>query len=191
MVSHVRQQKISKEKSREMRTAFFASGSTLFSSRVGFTLVELLLYMGLLAIFLVVLTDVLVTALSVRSKTTGAALVSLEGEYIRERLLYDIRRASSFSTPANLGQTASQLTMVIDGAPLSVTLGSNALSQTSGATTDRLHSDSTRIASFSATRIGNGTGKDTVWIFYTIESTTHLQGQTVESQAFSFVGGLR
>src|SRR3989344_9090196 len=71
----------------------------------GVTLIELLLYMGLLALFLLVLTDIFVAITSVRTETETTSAVEQDGRFIISRLAYDVSRADSISIPPQLGQT--------------------------------------------------------------------------------------
>ncbi len=55
----------------------------------GFTLIELLIYMALVGLFLVVLTNMLATILETQTESTAASLVDIDGWYILARLAYD------------------------------------------------------------------------------------------------------
>ena len=54
-----------------------------------FTLVELLIYMALVGLFLVVLTNILVTILETQAESAAVSLVDIDGRYILARLAYD------------------------------------------------------------------------------------------------------
>ena len=55
----------------------------------GFTLIELLIYMALVGLFLVVLTNMLATILETQAESTAVSLVDIDGRYILARLAYD------------------------------------------------------------------------------------------------------
>lgn len=55
-----------------------------------FTIVELLLYMGLMAIFFTVLTDIWVSAMEALTRTENVAAITSDGRYILARLAYDV-----------------------------------------------------------------------------------------------------
>ena len=58
-----------------------------------FTLIELLIYMALVGLFLVVLTNMLATILETQAESTAASLVDIDGRYILARLAYDANTA--------------------------------------------------------------------------------------------------
>ncbi len=162
-----------------------------FSSRSGFTLVELMIYMGLLSVFMVVMTDLLSQILDVRTQSTALSFVNTDGNYIRDRLAYDIRRSTSITTPAVPGATSNQLVLMIGGATYSYAVGSTALTLTTGGVSQTLTTSDVSIASFSATRVGNGTGKDTVRLEYTLQSKRTAHNLPVEQKSYELTIGAR
>ena len=54
-----------------------------------FTLIELLIYMSLVGLFLVVLTNMLATILETQTESAAASLVDIDSRYILARLSYD------------------------------------------------------------------------------------------------------
>src|SRR4030043_150732 len=81
----------------------------------GFTLVEILLYMGLLAILLVVLTEILVSILAVKTESEATSSVEQDSRFILSRMAYDISCATEINTPPQIGQTRSNLRMTVGG----------------------------------------------------------------------------
>jgi len=73
----------------------------------GFTIVELLLYMGLLAIFLVVLTDIWVSAMEAMTRTENVAAITSDGRYIMARLAYDVGQSGAINYTLNAGNLSS------------------------------------------------------------------------------------
>ena len=73
----------------------------------GFTIVELLLYMGLLAIFLVVLTDIWVSAMEAMTRTENVAAITSDGRYIMARLAYDVGQSGAINYTLNGGNLSS------------------------------------------------------------------------------------
>ncbi len=160
-------------------------------SQSGFTLIELILYMGLLSIFLVVLTDLLIQTLDVRTKSTAVTYVDSDAQYIQNRLQYDLRRASAVTSPATVGATASTLTMTIAGLSYSVASQSGNLVLTHAGVSQALNTSDTRLVSFSVTRIGNGTGNDTYQITTSLASVAILRGIPADSKTTVFTIGTR
>ncbi|KKT40276.1 hypothetical protein A3K29_02695 [Candidatus Collierbacteria bacterium RIFOXYB2_FULL_46_14] len=65
----------------------------------GFTIVELLIYMGVSAIILVSLTQVFVMIGRLRLESQSYSLLQQDGVYLLSRLSYDVARSGSISTP--------------------------------------------------------------------------------------------
>ncbi|KKT77243.1 MAG: hypothetical protein UW73_C0025G0015 [Microgenomates group bacterium GW2011_GWB1_44_8] len=72
-----------------------------------FTIVELLLYMGLLAIFLLVLTDIWVSAMEALTRTENVAAITSDGRYILARLAYDVGQSGAINYTLNGGNLSS------------------------------------------------------------------------------------
>ena len=81
----------------------------------GFTLVEMLLYMGLLSILLLIFANIFTTILETQLSSQSTASVTQDGRFIYSRLIYDINRAQSVSLPATLGAVSPALQMQING----------------------------------------------------------------------------
>ena len=134
----------------------------------GFTLVELLIYMGLMAAFLTVLTSIFLSALDVQTQSEATSSVEDDGRYILSRLVYDIHRASSVTVPASNGQTANSLSLNVG----TYTLSGGKL-QINGS--DNLNSYATTLSSFSVTRLGNSGGKPTLTISFSLKDNSETK----------------
>jgi len=135
-----------------------------------FTLIELLVYMGLLGLFLVVLSNILATSLETFTASSQVTTIDIDGRYILARLAYDVGRAASITTPVATGQTAASLVLDVGSYTVS---NDNLLLDT-----DRLNSFDSSVVNFSATRIGNGTGHDTVKISFDLTSGASTRSLT-------------
>lgn len=145
--------------------------SKLRDSR-GFTLVEFLLYMALLSIFLLTLTDLFTAILNVRLESEATSTVEQDGRFILARLAYDIPQASSITTPLSLGSTASTLQMTISATTYTYALSGSDLNLTIGASTNKLNGSETSISGLSFKKLGNAGGKETISIQFTLSSKT-------------------
>jgi Tfp pilus assembly protein PilW len=161
------------------------------NSQVGMTLIELLIYMGLLSIFLVVLTSVFTSIVNVQLESKSVSSVEEDGRYILNRLTYDIRRASSITTPASIGGSGSTLALVINGSTYTLSQNGNNLQLVSSAGTDNLNSVDTKISNLSFQRIGNVSGKNTIVINFTITSAIQKMGNGPETKAVQTTIGIR
>ena len=168
-----------------------SSTLTANSSRRGFTLIELIIYMGLLSIFMVVMTDLLTQILDLRTQSTAQSFVTSDGNYLRDKFAYDIRRSSAIATPATIGSTNTQLVLTIGGVNTAYSVQNNALVLTTGGISNQLTTSDVSIASFSATRVGNGTGKDTIQLSYTLLSKRTAHSLPIEQKTYALTIGTR
>jgi len=159
----------------------------LFQKQKGFTLVEILLYLGLLSIFLLVATDFFVTTatFTVESQTTN--FVDLDSRLIFSRLRYDLLRADSVSIPAAPGQTSPSLSLFINGQNFSYSLVGDSLTLQEPTGTFALHSNQTKVTSLIFQRIGNPTGLPTIKFTFTIESARQDNGGSKQKTVTSTV----
>ena len=144
----------------------------IFKFQGGVSLIELLLYMGILSILLVVLTRTFTQALDVSLESEAGSALEQDGNYILARLAYDIHRANSIATPSVNGSSGSSVGLVINGTnyTYNIDAGSN-LSLTVGGISYPLNNSDSSVSSFSVQRLGNpGKIEDTLKINYTISS---------------------
>lgn len=147
--------------------------------------------MGLLSIFILIMTDLLTQILDLRVDASASSLVIADGQYIRDRLSYDIRRSTSITVPSGPGQTSDQLQLTIPGGTLSYTVANHALILTHGSNAQRLTSQGASISGMVVERVGNGSETDTLNIQFTLESQAVLYSRKAESKTYSYTIGLR
>ncbi len=157
----------------------------------GYTLIELVVYMGLLGMLLVILSQFFIAALNVQLVSKADTAVEQDGAYLLARITYDLRRAATLTQPS-LGQTVATLSATIvdngvnnsyqyavNGGDMVLTIAGNAV---------QLNSDQSTISNFSLTRIGNSgqsvTAKDTVRVGFTVQSNaiTSAGAQSLDYQ---------
>lgn len=160
-----------------------------FSQSQGFTLIELMLYMGLLGIFLFVMTDLFVSTLDVRSESTSYYVVTSDAEYLQKKLSYEVRRSDAITAPT-VATSSATLNLSIGGVATTYSLSNGNLMLTQSGQSHQLNSNGTSITNFSVLRIGSGSATDTLQISYTLASRTLLRGTPAESKSVRFtVGG--
>ena len=143
-------------------------------SQKGTTIVELMLYMTILSVLLVILTNVFTSALDVQSESVASSSVEEDGNYILARMDYDVHRAQSINVPTANGQTANYFQIAIGGVNYSYGLdGNNNLVLTSNLVANNLNNYGTSISNLSVQRLGNTGGvEDTLNISFTVTSRT-------------------
>ena len=149
-----------------------------FSGERGFTLVELLLYMGIFSILLVMLFQIFASIFDVQLESKSVSSVTQDGLFIQNRLNYDASRTKSIVAPA-LGQSSESLSLLIENEVYiySIANGNLNLSSTVSGTLGQLNSaDTTVSATF--TRLSDTAGKnhDTITASFTLTSKTVKQG---------------
>ncbi len=138
--------------------------------RRGFSIIELLIYMGIISVFLVILAGILVAVLDSQLKSEAATSVDQSSQYLISRLQYDIRRATGITTPVNLGDTASSLVLTIGGSSYTYAVSAGVLTLATGVKTYNLSPFDVVFSGFSVTRLGNISGKNSVQIGFTVTS---------------------
>ncbi|MDO8515597.1 MAG: prepilin-type N-terminal cleavage/methylation domain-containing protein, partial [bacterium] len=127
----------------------------------GFTIVELLVYCGLLAVLLTVLTNVFMSIINLQLETESSSGLAQDSQYLLSRLTYDFRRANSISSPI-LGGTSGTLTIIIGGVTYQYKITDGNLVVTPGG---QLNSFQTKISNLSFSNLD-----DTVQVHFTMQS---------------------
>lgn len=136
----------------------------------GFTLIELIIYMGILSVLLLVFSNFFATIIDTRLSSQKVTSVDQDREYLFNRLLYDVHRATAITAPAAIGQSGNTLTLIIDGTAHTYQITGTTLTLTNPSDTYQLNSHDTRITSFTVTRVGVNSFTETVRISLTLES---------------------
>ena len=155
-------------------------------TEAGVSLVEMLIVMGLLAIFLVVITTVFTASIDTQNQSTGYSATTSDGRFIMARLNFDIMRATAICTPASIGASASSLVLSVGGScnytyALS---GSNLQLNDGGGAVSLNSSDSSVANTLTFQRIGNAGGKDTIRYSFTLTSNAKHSGGN-DTQVFT------
>lgn len=157
-----------------------------------FTLVELLIFMGIFSILIFILTDIFVASLNTRLESESTTGVDQDGRYILARLMYDIRRSQAVAQPTSPGNQTLTLQLTINGDTHTYTLNSGNFELTNNLGTERLNSMYTRISGLTFTRLGNlnPNADHTIQIAFTVTSITVINNQP-EVKNFQTTVGLR
>jgi len=144
-----------------------------FSSQKGFTLIELILYMGILVLLITVLSSILSAIVDVQLNSNSTSSVDQDGNYLLAKLTHDVASSSAILIPANPGNQTSTLQLTINSINYTYSLNSsNNLQVVNNSTneTDVLNSYNTSVSGLTFTRIGSGGSGDTVQVTYTVTS---------------------
>lgn len=161
-----------------------------------FTIVELLIYMGILSILILVLTEIVSSVISVKLSTKSTSTLEQDGRYILSRLIYDITRTDSNAgdaivTPVSAGANSGTLQLSIAGINYSYTQDlNNNLTMTNNLGTDNLNGYNTRVTLLNFQRIGTSGPRDSIKISFTLTSKT-ISNTGNETKNFSTTVVLR
>lgn len=151
----------------------------------GFTLIELIIYMALLSIFLLTLTDIFISILDVQLESEATSAVEMDSRFLLARLSYDINRASAITTPSAIGETANSLTLVIGGINYTYLVNGDSLELANNSGTSSLNGSETAVSGLTFQKIANSSvsgTKETVKINFTATSIAQrTQGPEVRT----------
>lgn len=139
----------------------------------GYTLIELLIYMGIFSIIISVLGALFGATIDTQLESQGDSYVDQDGKYILSRIIYDFQSASSIDDPTalELGVQHNSLRLTIDGETYTYSLDANGnLELINAVSPDNLNSIHTKVSDLRFIRIGSGSTQDTVKIHFTITS---------------------
>lgn len=156
------------------------------STLKGTTLIELLLYIGLLSIFIGVLTGLFGTAIEIFLSSQSTTGISTDSTFILSRLTYDIHRAQSITTPLSFGESSSNLTLVINGISYTYARDSDGnLTYANNLGSFNLNSHLAQVSEMTFTKIGNSGGvESTVKVNILLKSRV-IQAKGQEEEAIS------
>lgn len=163
----------------------------LQKSRKGLSIIELLLYLGILSIFLGVLTQIIHSSLDVQLESEGSSSVDLANIYLISRLQYDVHRATAITSPATSGVAGTALSLTVDGITYTYQVANSQLTLTNDLGVNRLTDATVAISDFSVTRLGTNAPTETVRISYTLTSASTTTSGQPQTRSTLFTIGTR
>lgn len=146
------------------------------SIKKGFTLVELLMVMGIMGFLMVILFQVIGSILDLKVRSEAITAVAQDSRYLITRLTYDISRASTITSPVP-GASGSSLQLLIGGDTYLYQLSGNTLNLSlNGGTPYALNGIGSRITSINFTRYADVEDIESVGINLVITPTTVQSG---------------
>lgn len=159
----------------------------------GYTLIELLVFMGIVSILLVMLTNMLASIIDVRQESESISSIEQDGNYILARFAYDIQRAQTINSPASLGQNGFSLDISIDGINNLYNLNNGILTVTNNNGILQFNSANSSVSNLNFLRLGNAgdtAREDTVRVNFTVTSRI-VRSSGPEAKNFQTTVGLR
>jgi len=155
----------------------------------GYSIVEVIIYIGMLSVFMAVLTGIFVSTIDAKLESESISAIEQDGRFIIAKLAYDINRAQSIETPA-LGTTGNTLQITVDSLAESFALSNGKLQITKSNNTDDLNGHDTTISNLTFQRLGNINGKNSIKMTFTITSITQ-RATGPETKAFQTTLAIR
>lgn len=156
----------------------------------GFTIVELILYTGILTIFLSVLTGMFTAILDIQLESESANVLTTDSRFIFSRLAYDLGRASAIVEPSALGQQTQNLVLQIGNNQYTYSVINGNLVLSDGMSSGALNGYGTTVSNVSFRKYGNDNGKHSVRILFQLNGLIE-RSFGPESRDFEVTIGLR
>ena len=160
------------------------------SSAKGFTLVELIIYMGLLTVLILIFTDIFVSIIDNQMGSKNTSNVADDGRYVYSRFIYDVGRAQQILEPVGYGSTSASLRLIAGNENITYQLINGNLLVTDNTGTHQLNGYGSTISGVLFTKVGTDSAKNTVRINFTISGLIDIRGLD-EQQIFQTTAGLR
>jgi len=148
------------------------------------------MYMGILSILIVVMVDVFAASLDVQLESQATSAVTQDGRFLLARLTYDVQNAQSVLVPAAVGSQSASLQMTMNAINYTYALNNGTMQLTTNNGTDNLNGFDTTVSNLTFKRLGNGLGKDTVQVVFTLTSNV-VRNTGAETKNFQTTVGLR
>jgi len=143
--------------------------------RKAFTIVELVVYMGILSILLMVFIDMFATLVNRQLETESLSSVQQDANYLLSRLNYDFSQSKNIQVPATASSPSASLTLLNGSTPYYYFLKSDNLIASHSGILDQLNSSETTISNVSFQRLGIGNARDVVQVKCDITSKSKKQ----------------
>jgi type II secretory pathway pseudopilin PulG len=155
--------------------------SRLFSKKKtqnqkGFTLIELVLYAGILSILVGVMSALFGSIVEVQMESEATSAVDQDGRYILSKMLYDMKSINEndvIVVPVNPGDSGSTLQVQISAINYTYSIDANSnlvVTNTTTGESNVLNSYNTSVSGLTFQRLGAGGANDTVRVSFTIQS---------------------
>lgn len=157
----------------------------------GFTLVELVIYMGLFSGFLLILSNMFISVLSIGIESETTSSVSQDTRFLMARLSYDMNRADGVIFPTTYASPSGSLVLSINGENYTYFLADEKLMLSNNAGTYALNGSGTKVTAANFLKYGSAEVKDVIKSEVAIESVVLRTGLGEERRTFYITAGKR
>lgn len=155
----------------------------------GFSLIELVLYAGILSILIGVMSALFGSIVEVQLESEATSGVDQDGRYVLGKMVYDMRSINendSIVIPANPGVTSSTLQIQVNSINYIYSINANGNLIVTNASTGEsnvLNGYNTTVSGLTFQRLGAGGTNDTIRVNFTVQSRIQ-QPSGFESRSF-------
>lgn len=155
----------------------------------GFTLVELLLSMGILTILMTILMRVFVSVVEMRLTAQANSALAQDMKYIYSRMAYDVSRTTSITGPAQAGDSSTSLSLLIGGVLYQYSVdGNQDLILSSQGNNWKLNGSGTKVENVQFVRYGGTKGQQTVKFVISARSSVETVRGAITKQLRGTLG---
>ncbi len=157
----------------------------------GFTLIELIMSLGILSILIGVLTTLFGQILDTSLDSRATSGVDQDGKFIIARIAYDMQRASDIVTPSAPGSiTSPTLTIKVNSIDYTYDVSGGNLRIANNFGVNNLNSTTTQVSDLTFQRLGIGNTTDTVQMKFKLTSKIKETSGT-EAKSFQTTLGMQ
>lgn len=157
-------------KNKKIRTTYYLLPTT-YSSRQGFTIIELLIFSAIFSIMAISFLSVLVSSVQIQAKQNATAEVTQQSQLLLDTIQYYVQGASVVETAADTATTTLKLRMAsstVDPTYIYLSGSTVYLQQTDTGQAQALTSDKVAVSNLAFTKRANSPGHDSVSVGFTI-----------------------
>lgn len=145
-----------------------------------FTIIELIIFMGIFSILIYILSDIFIISLKTKTEGEVTSVLNQDARLILFKLSSDINNANAILSP-DLGASSSTLRLILYGEEETIKLDTTnhniEIVDSSG--TNILNNINTKITNLAFTRLGNPDGKNTIRIILEIGSKNNRSSEVI------------
>lgn len=139
-------------------------------TKKGFTIVEMLMYIGLFSTVLLVTTQILISITDMYLESSATASLENNATYLSQKLQYDLLRSTRIMEPADPAVTGNRLVLQINGSDYIYEIQNQVLLLTAEDETNQLSTNDVNVSELTVKRVGDGTATDSARLDLTLQS---------------------
>lgn len=163
-----------------------------FQTKYGFTIIELLVYIGLFTILLTILANIFSATLNTKLASEENSAIQQDGKFILARLTYDINRVDtetqvgdSIVTPTSINTPSSILQLKIAGVTYTYKTDANNNLTLNDVPLNGVNTTISQLQFLRLGGVGTGTIRDSIQLSFILTSKVSQSNQIHETKSFT------